>query len=32
MQVLRRGNRLSIPPVEPSEWKFLMKLIDADRS
>jgi predicted RNA-binding protein with PUA-like domain len=32
MQVLRRGNRLSITPVEPSEWKFLMKLIDADRS
>jgi predicted RNA-binding protein with PUA-like domain len=25
MQVLRRGNRLSITPVSPSEWQFICK-------
>ena len=24
MQVLRRGNRLSITPVTPQEWRFLI--------
>ncbi len=27
MRVLQRGNRLSITPVEPDEWKFITKLI-----
>jgi predicted RNA-binding protein with PUA-like domain len=27
MQVLRRGNRLSITPVETAEWKCIMELI-----
>ena len=27
MQVLRRGNRLSITPVEPAEWKCIMELL-----
>ena len=27
--VLRRGNRLSITPVEPSHWRQLLKLLDA---
>jgi predicted RNA-binding protein with PUA-like domain len=27
MRVLQRGNRLSITPVEPAEWKFIMGLI-----
>jgi predicted RNA-binding protein with PUA-like domain len=25
MQVLQRGNRLSITPVDPDEWKFIVK-------
>jgi predicted RNA-binding protein with PUA-like domain len=29
MRVLQRGNRLSITPVEPKEWDFVLKkLID----
>jgi predicted RNA-binding protein with PUA-like domain len=27
MRVLQRGNRLSVTPVEPDEWKFIMGLI-----
>ncbi|HET8611056.1 MAG TPA: EVE domain-containing protein [Burkholderiales bacterium] len=27
MRVLQRGNRLSITPVEPGEWKFITKLV-----
>ena len=29
MVTLRRGNRLSITPVTPSEWKTVMKLLGA---
>jgi predicted RNA-binding protein with PUA-like domain len=29
MQVLKRGNRLSITPVEPAEWRAVLKLLDA---
>jgi len=28
MRVLQRGNRLSITPVEPDEWQFILKLLD----
>jgi len=28
MQVLKRGNRLSITPVTPTEWKCIMRLIE----
>jgi len=28
MRVLQRGNRLSITPVERSEWQFILKLLD----
>ena len=28
MQVLQRGNRLSITPVDPAHWKFIVKLAD----
>ena len=27
MYVLRRGNRLSITPVDPVEWAYIMKLV-----
>jgi predicted RNA-binding protein with PUA-like domain len=27
MRVLQRANRLSITPVEPAEWKFILKLL-----
>jgi predicted RNA-binding protein with PUA-like domain len=27
MRLLQRGNRLSITPVEPNEWKFIVRLI-----
>jgi predicted RNA-binding protein with PUA-like domain len=27
--VLRKGNRLSITPVEPAHWKRILKLLDA---
>lgn len=27
MQILARGNRLSITPVDPAEWKFIQKLL-----
>jgi len=29
MQILRRGNRLSITPVTPSEWRYITSLLDA---
>ncbi len=25
MRVLQRGNRLSITPVDPAEWKFIVE-------
>jgi len=28
MRVLQKGNRLSITPVDPREWKFILKLLD----
>lgn len=27
MRILQRGNRLSITPVDPREWQFIMKLL-----
>ena len=27
MQLLQRGNRLSITPVDPAEWKFIEKML-----
>jgi len=30
MQILQRGNRLSITPVDPAEWKYIMKLAARD--
>jgi predicted RNA-binding protein with PUA-like domain len=27
MRVLQRGNRLSITPVDPKEWQFIIKLL-----
>lgn len=27
--ILRKGNRLSITPVEPRHWKRVLKLLDA---
>lgn len=27
MQLLQRGNRLSITPVDPDEWKFIMGIL-----
>jgi predicted RNA-binding protein with PUA-like domain len=29
MQVLQRGNRLSITPVTPAEWQAVLALLDA---
>jgi predicted RNA-binding protein with PUA-like domain len=29
MQILKRGNRLSITPVSPAEWEFIMHLVEA---
>ncbi len=28
MAVLQRGNRLSITPVDPAEWAFILKLLE----
>ena len=28
MRVLQKGNRLSITPVDPGEWKFILKLLE----
>jgi len=30
MRILQRGNRLSITPVDPAEWKFINKLAARD--
>ena len=30
--VLRKGNRLSITPVEPQHWRRILKLLEADGS
>ncbi|TFW05973.1 EVE domain-containing protein [Oxalobacteraceae bacterium OM1] len=30
MQILKRGNRLSITPVTPTEWRFIVKQLKAD--
>ena len=27
MRLLKRGNRLSITPVDPAEWKFIMSIL-----
>ena len=27
MVVLRRGNRLSITPVTPQEWRFILEIL-----
>jgi predicted RNA-binding protein with PUA-like domain len=27
MRILQRGNRLSITPVDPREWDFIMNLL-----
>ena len=32
MRVLQRGNRLSITPVEPREWEFILKLLDRPKA
>jgi len=29
LQTLRRGNRLSITPVTPAEWKIILKMAHA---
>lgn len=29
MRILQRGNRLSITPVDPREWEFIMKLLSS---
>ena len=28
MRVLQKGNRLSITPVQPEEWRFILRLLD----
>ncbi|MND09321.1 EVE domain protein [compost metagenome] len=28
MRILQRGNRLSITPLDPDEWKFIMRLLN----
>ena len=30
MQILQRGNRLSITPVSPAEWDFLLERLGAN--
>ena len=30
MQVLRRGNRLSITPVTPEEWQAVLELLETE--
>ncbi|MEP7084347.1 MAG: EVE domain-containing protein, partial [Betaproteobacteria bacterium] len=27
MRLLQRGNRLSVTPVDPAEWEFILKLM-----
>ncbi len=31
MRVLQRGNRLSITPVDPDEWKFIVKRLEGGK-
>jgi predicted RNA-binding protein with PUA-like domain len=31
MRVLQRGNRLSVTPVDPAEWKFVLELAGRKR-
>jgi predicted RNA-binding protein with PUA-like domain len=31
MRVLAKGNRLSITPVDPDEWRFILKLLKQSR-
>ena len=31
LRILQRGNRLSITPVDPAEWKFIVKLAGKQR-
>jgi len=31
MRILQRGNRLSVTPVDPAEWKFVLKLAGRKR-
>ncbi len=31
MPLLRRGQRLSVQPVMPHEWKIVLDLLDPDR-
>ncbi len=31
MRILQRGNRLSVTPVDPAEWKFVLKLAKRGR-
>jgi predicted RNA-binding protein with PUA-like domain len=26
MRILQRGNRLSVTPVDPAEWKYILEL------
>jgi predicted RNA-binding protein with PUA-like domain len=29
MRILQRGNRLSITPVDPKEWEFILEKLNA---
>jgi predicted RNA-binding protein with PUA-like domain len=31
MRVLQKGNRLSITPVAPAEWRFIQRLLEPKR-
>ena len=31
MRILQRGNRLSVTPVDPAEWKYILRLAEKDR-
>lgn len=30
MRILQRGNRLSVTPVDPAEWKYILRLAEKD--
>jgi len=32
MRILQRGNRLSITPIDPGEWAFIMKVLECPAS
>jgi predicted RNA-binding protein with PUA-like domain len=32
MRILQRGNRLSVTPVDPAEWRFVLKLAGRNRA